>query len=128
MASFTASIGDLLAENNDKKTYNVFKKIKFLNNWMAIFTATCLLIITQDFIKCWLGTKYLLSNFVLFILVMNYYQNDYGWKSSEDKGNDENHILSMIRSMNIIEIGKSSTVLKMRKVQYRSDKGGRWSQ
>ena len=75
MASFTASIGDLLAENNDKKTYNVFKKIKFLNNWMAIFTATCLLIITQDFIKCWLGTKYLLSNFVLFILVMNYYQN-----------------------------------------------------
>ena len=43
---------------------------------------------------------------------MNCYQNDYGWKSSEDKVTTENHILSMIRSMNIIQIGKSSMELR----------------
>lgn len=48
---------------------------------------------------------------------MNCYQNDYGWKSSVVKTTTKIHILSMIRSMNIIQIGKSSTVLKMRKVQ-----------
>lgn len=34
-----------------------------------------------------------------------------GFKGSEDKATTENHILSMIRSMNIIQIGKSSTAL-----------------
>lgn len=54
---------------------------------------------------------------------MDCYQNDYGWKSSVDKTTAEIHILSMIRPMNIIQIGKSSTVLKMRKVQLHLDKG-----
>lgn len=43
---------------------------------------------------------------------MNCYQNDYGWKSSEDKVTAEIHILSMIRSMNIIQIGKSSIAFR----------------
>ena len=48
---------------------------------------------------------------------MNCYQNDYGWKSSEDKVTTEICILSMIRSsmirsMNIIQIGKSSIAFR----------------
>lgn len=74
MNSITASIGDLLTENNKEKNYKVFKKIKFLNTWLAIFTSVCLLVIMQDFICFWIGEEYLLSNFTLLILVINYYQ------------------------------------------------------
>lgn len=70
----SASIGDLLTESNSEKSYQVFKKIKFLNTWLALFSSTCLLVLTQDFIKLWLGKEFLLSNLVLYILVFNYFQ------------------------------------------------------
>lgn len=70
----TSSIGNLLVEKNYKKNYETFKRIRFLNLWIAIFTSTCLLLITQPFIKLWLGKKYLLSSFVLIALVINYFQ------------------------------------------------------
>ena len=51
---------------------------------------------------------------------MNCYQNDYSWKSSVVKVTTENHILSMIWSMNIIQTGKGSTVVKMGTLQWCS--------
>lgn len=75
MSSFQASIGDLIAENNPKNNFEAFKKIRFFNLWLALFTSVCLLIITQDFIKLWIGKEYLLTNQVLIILVLNYYQS-----------------------------------------------------
>ena len=70
----TSSIGNLLTENNYEKNYETFKKIRFLNLWIAIFTSTCLLLITQPFVKLWLGKKYLLDISVLIVLVINYFQ------------------------------------------------------
>ena len=70
----TSSIGNLLVEKNYDKNYDTFKKIRFLNLWIAIFTSTCLLLITQPFVKLWLGKKYLLDISVLIVLVVNYFQ------------------------------------------------------
>ena len=74
IASTSASVGNLLIENNSNKSYSVFKKIRFLNFWLACFSGICLLVIMQPFIKVWIGKKYLLSILVLSTLVFNYFQ------------------------------------------------------
>lgn len=74
ISSATASIGNLLTEKNNDKNFAVFKRIRFLNFYLAAFTGTCILVIMQPFVKLWLGSKYLLSIFVLIVIVFNYYQ------------------------------------------------------
>ena len=64
----------MLIENNKEKNYNTFKKINFLNYWMTVFTSICILLITEPFIKIWLGEKYILSKLTLTMLVLNYFQ------------------------------------------------------
>lgn len=73
ITSTTASIGNLLA-NNDKKTFDVFKKIRFLNFWTVSFSGICILTIMNSFITVWIGKEYILPNIVLYVLVFNYYQ------------------------------------------------------
>lgn len=112
--SVSASVGDLLTESNHEKTYKIYQKIKFLNTWLSIFSATCLLVITQDFIKLWIGEKYLLSNFVLIILVLNYYQKllQRNFKIFKDAAGiwKEDRIIPIIES--IINIIASIILLK----------------
>lgn len=72
--STTASIGNLLTEKNDKKNFEVFNKIRFLNFYIATFTATCILVIIQNFIKVWIGENYIFNIQVVVMLVINYYQ------------------------------------------------------
>ena len=70
----TPSIGNLLLENNYEKNYQAFKRINFLNFWIATLTSVCLLLITEPFITLWLGKKNLLAFSVLLVLVINYFQ------------------------------------------------------
>ena len=74
IASVTASVGNLLVENNSTKSYQVFKRIRFLNFWLACFSGICLLVIIQPFIKVWVGEEFLLSMLVVSTLVFNYFQ------------------------------------------------------
>lgn len=69
-----ASIGNLLVENNKEKNYQTFKKIRFLNYWIAVFTSTCLLLLIEPFITIWIGKQYLLNRIVLISLIINYFQ------------------------------------------------------
>ena len=75
IVSTTASVGNLLVSNNYEKKYNVYKKIRFLNFWIATFTSTCLLVLLNPFIKIWLGNDFILDMCVVVVLVINYYQN-----------------------------------------------------
>ncbi len=70
----TSSVGNLLVEDNKKKNYSVFKKIRFLNFWVASFSAISILIIMDDFIIIWLGREYVLAHLILIVLVFNYFQ------------------------------------------------------
>lgn len=74
ISSATASVGNLLVTENDEKIYSVFKRIRFLNFWIACFSSICLLVIIQPFIELWIGKKYLLSMFVVVTIVFNYFQ------------------------------------------------------
>lgn len=74
ISSLTASVGNLLTENDAQKSYDVYKKINMLNSLltgMAIVGFTCVI---QPFICLWVGDQYLLSNklvglFALYIYV-----------------------------------------------------------
>lgn len=70
----TPSIGNLLIEKNKEKNYQTFKKIRFLNFWITVFTSTSILLITEPFIKIWLGKNYLLETSVLITLTINHFQ------------------------------------------------------
>ena len=70
----TPSIGNLLLEKDYKKNYSVFKKVILFNFWIAVVTSSLLLVLTEPFIKIWIGKKYVLDNLVLIVLIINYFQ------------------------------------------------------
>lgn len=74
IASITASVGNLLAEEDITKSFNTYKRIRFFDFWITSFCSISILVIIQSFIKVWIGKEYLLSIFVLVILVLNLYQ------------------------------------------------------
>ena len=69
ISSTTASVGDLLVEEDYNKRYQIFKKINFLNFWISIVTSSCLLFLMEPFITIWIGKKYLLDHIVLIVLI-----------------------------------------------------------
>lgn len=70
----TASVGNMLVTETKEKSFDIFKKIRFLNYWIAVFSSICTLCIIQSFISVWIGEQYLLDYSVVIILVINYYQ------------------------------------------------------
>ena len=70
----TASVGNLLVTENSEKCYEVFKKIRFLNYWIATFSSIAVLVLMENFIALWLGKEFVLSTGVLIILIFNLYQ------------------------------------------------------
>ena len=74
LVALTPSVGNLLVKENKNKTFEIFKKIRFMNFWIATFTSVCILNMMQQFITIWIGEKYLLSDVVLIVLVFNFFQ------------------------------------------------------
>lgn len=71
--AITASVGNLLVNVNHKKTFEVYKKLRLGNFWLACFAATSLLVIMDSFITLWIGTQYLLPIGVLVAISLNLY-------------------------------------------------------
>lgn len=74
LVALTPSVGNLLVKENKNKTFEVFKKIRFMNFWIATFTSVCILNMMQQFITIWIGEEYLLADVVLIVLVFNFFQ------------------------------------------------------
>lgn len=67
------SVGNMLVSESQEKSFEVFKRVRFLNFWIATFSSISLLIVMDSFITIWIGSEYLLSTCVLVVLVLNYY-------------------------------------------------------
>lgn len=72
--ALTPSVGNLLIEDDKKKNYHIFQKIRFINFWIACFVGVGIFIVMDSFITIWIGKKYILSSFILIVLVINFYQ------------------------------------------------------
>ena len=71
--AMTASIGNLLVSQNDKKSYSIYKKITFLNFWIFSYAAISIYCIIEPFITVWIGKEFILPTIVLIVLVLNFY-------------------------------------------------------
>lgn len=68
LGNFTASVGNAIQTMPAKDYYKLFKKINFVGLWVASAVSVGLYATIDDFIKVWLGEKYVLDQFTTIIL------------------------------------------------------------
>ena len=73
LESTGASIGNLLAENNIDKSISIFNELMAFRLWIGGFIVFSIYSLINPFIILWLGKEYLLSNYVLIIMLANLY-------------------------------------------------------
>ncbi len=73
--AFTASIGNLIAHNEHKKTQQVFNQLFYFTIFIYGISGGCLYFLLNDFITIWLGKEFLLSNIVVFAMVLHFCVN-----------------------------------------------------
>lgn len=71
--SITASVGNLLVEDNVQKSYRIYKNMLMVNSWIFTFATAAIICLITPFIKIWIGEQYLLENSVLVVLMINFY-------------------------------------------------------
>lgn len=69
----TASMGNLIASESKQRTYEVYKRVDFINYWLYTFSAVCLLCLMEPFVAIWLGQDFVLTKGVLLLTVALYY-------------------------------------------------------
>jgi len=74
LSALTPSVGNLLIEKNSEKNFEIFKKVRFINFAVVLIVSTALLITMDSLITLWVGKEYVLSSFVLIVLIINFYQ------------------------------------------------------
>jgi O-antigen/teichoic acid export membrane protein len=68
-----ASIGNAIATLTKEEIYIVFRKMAFLIFCIGGFSAVCLINLLNPFIELWIGEDYLLSDFVVYVIVANFF-------------------------------------------------------
>lgn len=72
LTASTASVGHLLIEKDTKKTYEIFMQLYILNGALINCATTGIYCVTTPLIGQIFGKKYLISEFTLFILALNF--------------------------------------------------------
>ncbi|WJH32308.1 hypothetical protein N6H14_18015 [Paenibacillus sp. CC-CFT747] len=68
------SIGNLVAKETKDKIYSVYKVYWLVNFWLYSFFAIFLYVILEPFVRLWIGSSYLMSNVVLIVLMVTFYE------------------------------------------------------
>ena len=73
LGSFTASVGNAIQTMHDEEYYKLYKKITFFGFWMAGIVAVGIYVVIDDFVKFWIGEKYVLNGVTTFIICLQLY-------------------------------------------------------
>lgn len=73
MNSFKGSVGDLIAEGNEKNTYKIFKQLYIIDNILAIIISYTLYNVVNSFMIIWVGKEYLFDKTIVLIMLINLY-------------------------------------------------------
>ncbi len=71
--SLTASVGNLGATDDKERSIFIFHCIDLLIHWMVSFSSISLFVLINPFISLWLGSKYVLSDYTVFFIIVNFY-------------------------------------------------------
>ena len=69
--SITASIGNYIVSASTKDALDLFKKHLFVNYSMLYFSTLILASVLNPFIIWWIGDKYVLPSFTVFLIIIN---------------------------------------------------------
>lgn len=71
--SMTATLGNLVVSENNKKSYSMFKFMNFMNFWLFGVCFICISILINPFIKIWIGDEYVFNLSTVMVICMNFY-------------------------------------------------------
>ena len=74
LSALTPSVGNLLVSGDREHLFQTFRRIRFMNFWIASFSGTGLLILIQPFVRLWFGEGYLMQPSVVVLLVIQFFQ------------------------------------------------------
>lgn len=69
--SVTAGVGNLVAEGNQEKINRVFWELMAIRYYAAGVIVVGLYFLLEPFVRFWLGSEYILSNFILVLFLVN---------------------------------------------------------
>ena len=78
-SSITSSIGNMVVTDKKEKSEFILRKLQFFNFWIYSVCSICLFILVNKFIELWIGKDYCLSEFVAFLIALNFFV--YGMQS-----------------------------------------------
>ena len=73
VTSTTAGVGSLIAEGNQEKIYNTFKKLLAVDFLFACIFSACIYKFSSGFVSCWLGNQYVLDDVVVFLIAVQFF-------------------------------------------------------
>lgn len=105
--SMKASIGNFVVEKDKKSQWKMFDLLEVFNFWIICFCSICFLILIPPFILLCFGEKYLLSNFILIVTVLNFYtsnirQNIWAYRETTGIFTKTKYITLVTSALNII--------------------------
>lgn len=71
--SVTSTLGNLIVEEGYERRREIFQLLQTACNILSVLSAVALLFLLQDFIALWLGEEYLLDEWVLYAIIINFY-------------------------------------------------------
>ena len=107
LSGLTASVGDLLTENNKTKNYSIYKKINYINTYLTglfmIGFANCI----QPFISMWVGNEYKLDFYVILSFVIYIYSDSIRrsitiYKDAAGLCKEDKHIYIIMACINLV--------------------------
>ena len=73
LGGLNASIGNLIATENEDKSYQIFKVTYMVNFWIYSVCVIFLYNLLEPFLNWWIGEGYLLDRFTFIIVLLNFY-------------------------------------------------------
>ncbi|HZH60172.1 MAG TPA: hypothetical protein VEY70_11485 [Metabacillus sp.] len=70
---FTASIGNLISEGNNKKSYSIFLQLYYLEFYIGVIATYTLYKSVNSFITVWIGEEYTFPQILVLIISMNFF-------------------------------------------------------
>lgn len=71
--SITASVGNLLVEENHDKSYRMFRNLKLINTWIYVFITISFYFLSFPFIELWMGKDFVMDELTVFVIAVNMY-------------------------------------------------------
>lgn len=72
-SSISASVGNSMVLETERKNYDDFKKCQLLYMMISTWCTVCIYCLVQSFINAWVGEAYMLDNFVAFLFAALFY-------------------------------------------------------